>query len=81
MAKSYAAEGNRNTAIRILNAYANFAETLVAAAGITSAQADAVARFYVKNKIAKVDPVIGRISVKHGAYLDREVILRAAAAA
>jgi hypothetical protein len=47
-------------------------------AGITAPQADAVTAFYLKERIAKTDYVMGRINVKHGAFLDAAVIRRAA---
>ena len=82
MEMTYAAEGNRATALRIINAHKEFNATLINIAGITSEQAEAVTKFYLgKCKAAKLDAVVGRISVKHGAFLDKDVILRAVAAA
>lgn len=74
---TYAAAGNKATAQRIETAYANFAETLIRIADITSDEANKVTALYLKNKLAKMDAVIGRISVKHGAFLDRSAILNA----
>lgn len=75
---TYAAEGNRAMAARIINAENNFVSSLQAIAGINEEQAVKVMRFYLgKCKAAKLDAVIGKISVRHGAFLDREVILRA----
>lgn len=64
-------------AVRETNARANFAETLAAAGGISEGDAIKVMNLYLKSKLAKLDRHIGRISVKHGAYLDRDVIRRA----
>lgn len=78
---TYAAEGNRNTATRIANAENDFVDYLVNAASISAKEARKVMAFYLKKKFAKLDAVGGRISVKHGAFLDRDVILRAVATA
>ena len=64
---------------RIVNAENAFITSVVEIAGCTEAQAAKVMNLYLKNKIAKLDPVIGRVSVKHGAFLERDVILRAVA--
>lgn len=79
---TYASEGNRATAARIINAHKVFNATLQGIAGITEEQAKAVTAFYLgKCRAAKMDAVIGRIIVKHGAFLERDVILRAVEAA
>lgn len=79
---TYAAEGNRATAARIINAEKEFASSLQTIAGISEEQAMKVMSFYLgKCKAAKLDAVIGKINVKHGAFLDRDVILRAVEAA
>jgi predicted phage-related endonuclease len=77
MTKSFAAVGNRNTAQRIINAENDFVETLVRCGEISAADARKVMSFYLKNKIAKLDAVIGRVSVQHGAFLEKDVIRRA----
>lgn len=64
---------------RIVNAENNFVRSVVEIAGCTEAEAVKVMNLYRKTKIAKLDPVIGRISVKHGAFLERDVIMRAVA--
>lgn len=78
---TYAALGNKHTAQRIINAENNFIEGLMIAAKITEAEAEKVLAFYRKIKAVKMDIVGGRITVKHGAFWDAEVILRAVAAA
>lgn len=70
--------GTRDIAQRIVNAENNFVQTLIEQGDISRSQAEKVMSFYLKNKLAKMDAVIGRISVKHGAYLDKDVIRRAA---
>lgn len=67
-------------AIRAANAEANFIESLVEIAGITEAEAEKVMALYLKEKIAKIDHNIGRISVKHGVFLEADVIHNAVAA-
>ncbi len=59
---------------RIENAHENFTETLMRLGGINKVEAAKVKSFYLKNKIAKLDTGIGRISVKHGVYLEKSVI-------
>ncbi len=59
---------------RIENAHENFTETLMHWGAINKADAIAVKGFYLKNKVAKLDTGIGRISVKHGVYLEKSVI-------
>lgn len=57
----------------------NFIEALIAISKCSPDQAEKVLSFYLKNKIAKIDPHIGQINVRHGAFLDKDVILRAIA--
>lgn len=75
---TYAAQGNKDTAQRIVNAHLGFVETLERCGNITEKQAISVKDYYLKNKLAKLDAVSGRITVKHGAFLDADVIQRAA---
>ncbi len=72
-----APEHSRQIADRIVRAYREFAETLQGVSGCTADEASAVTRYYLKHKLAKLDGCIGRISVKHGAYLDERTIRRA----
>lgn len=62
---------------RIENGHQAFIERLQDLGQISRADAIKVKEFYLKNRLAKLDAGIGRISVKHGAYLDRDVIRRA----
>lgn len=64
-------------ATRIENARRSFINTLVELAGISEAEAAAVTDFYLKKNMAKLDAVGGRITVKHGSYLDPDAIRRA----
>jgi hypothetical protein len=63
---------------RLAHARADFARTLVELGGIEQSKADKLVDWYVSHRLAKVDANIGRINVKHGLYLDRDVIQRAA---
>ena len=49
--------------------------------GFTADQADAILRLYQKGNLVKLDWGIGRYSVKHGAFLDADVLNRALEAA
>jgi len=66
-------------ATRQHNAIENFVRTLVELSGCSEAQARDVTHLYLRSKWAKLDSVGGRISVKHGAYLDTRAINRAIA--
>ena len=56
----------------------NFAESLVELGGVSAEVADKLVDLYLKKRWAKLSIGIGRINVKHGAFLDRDVIQRAA---
>lgn len=78
---SYAAVGNRHTAIRMLNAEARFLDGLKEAANLTEAEAIKVLAVYRKARVVKMDAVGGVLSVKHGAFWGVDVIRRALALA
>jgi hypothetical protein len=71
------AKGNRATAERIVRAGDEFVAVLMSLGGISKDDAERVFEHYRKIRVAKVDSVIGRVDVKDGAFLDREVIRRA----
>ena len=58
-----------------------FVETVAERAGISGDEAFKVFRVYKKAKAIKFDRTNSRFSVVHGAFMDKEVILRALAAA
>ena len=66
-------------AVHIENAYRDFASMLSEEHGLSADTARKVTEFYLKKKLAKLDPGIGRITVKHGAYLDERAIKKAVA--
>lgn len=70
-------QGLKDMAQRIVNAENNFAGMVAGIAGITIPEAEKVTAFYLKKKLAKLDPVGGRITVKHGGCLDADAIGRA----
>lgn len=39
--------------------------------------AELVAALYLKERIARLDPAVGQFTLKHGAFLDADVIARA----
>ena len=45
--------------------------------GFTADQADAILRLYLQEKLVRLDWGIGRYSVKHGAFLNVDVLNRA----
>lgn len=71
-------KGAKAMAQRMDQAEDSFVETLMTLGGITLTEAKVVFAGYRKFKLVKMDAVGGRITVKHGALLDREVIRRAA---
>ena len=64
-------------ATRVESAYREFEASLRELGGLTEAQARTVTRFYLKKRLAKLDPISGTIRVRHGAYLDMDVLQRA----
>lgn len=68
--------GNQNTAKRIVQAENDFIEVIMSK-GFTKEEATKAMTTMLKLKVAKMDAVIGRISVKHGAYLEVDVIRNA----
>lgn len=72
-------KGMYAVAQRIVNAENNFIEVVMELSGCTKAEAEKVLSVYRKLKMVKIDLGIGRINVKHGAYLDFDVIQNAIA--
>jgi hypothetical protein len=66
--------GFKNVATRLVNAENNFIEVLMTLGEISKAEAEKVLAVYRKHKLVKMDAVMGVLSVKHGAYLEKEVI-------
>lgn len=72
-------EGCRKMATRIAQAEADFLSLLMEFGGLaTDAEARAALATFRKVRAIKLDAVNGRVNVKHGAFLERDVIRRAA---
>lgn len=69
--------GMKNVASRMVAAENNFIEVLMTVGEISKEDAEKVLVVYRKLKLVKMDAVNGVLSVKHGAYLDKEVIANA----
>lgn len=67
----------RDMAQRLVNAENSFIECVRRDTGFTQEQAETVMAFYVKHKLMKLDAVDGQFYVKHGAFLDADVLKRA----
>ena len=65
-------------AIRYNNGYTRLVECL-AKSTPDHESAERVANYYLKHKIAKIQIGIGQFTVKHGAFLDADVIANAVA--
>lgn len=68
--------GTKQVAQRIVNAEQDFVQ-MIMEKGFTREDAFKAMHTMLKLKVAKLDPIIGRISVKHGAYLEIEAIRNA----
>lgn len=82
MARSATAEkvtGTKEVAARITYADLHFELMIREIAGFDEATSIAVRQWMGKNKLTKLDLSMARINVKHGAYLDRDVLERIAA--
>ena len=66
---------------RIDNAHEDFTDTLIRLGGFSREDAIKVKNLYLLKKFAKIHIGIGRINVKHGAYLDQDVLTNALAMA
>lgn len=69
--------GLKNMAARMVAAENNFAEVLMKFGEISKADAEKVMAVYRKLKLVKMDAVMGVLTVKHGAYLDKQTIANA----
>ena len=71
--------GLKNVASRMVAAENNFVEVLMNFGEISKSDAEKVLAVYRNLKLVKMDAVIGVMSVKHGAYLDKATIANALA--
>ena len=68
--------GTRDIGHRLARGEMAFEEQLVEIAGVTKDEAFKMREWMAKKKLTTRDFCLGRISVKHGAYLDKDVLLR-----
>lgn len=64
----------RDIAQRQINAETGFIASIVELAGCTTEQAEKVLRVYRKAKVVKTIVSLGRIEVKHGIFLEKDVL-------
>ena len=69
--------GAEAVAYRMENAFNGFSQVVANFGECSIAQGRAVADYYLRIKVAKMDAVLGRIIVKHGAFLDYSTIREA----
>jgi len=67
-------KGTYAIAHRIVNAENNFIETAMEMHGLSKANAEKVLRVYRKLKMVSTNYGVGKITVKHGAFWDKEYI-------
>lgn len=68
-------------AARMAQAEENFIDNIARAGGISKVAAAKVLAVYRRHRVVKMNAVSGEITVKHGGFMDRDVILRALAEA
>lgn len=68
--------GTRDIGHRLARGEAAFEESLREIAGVTEDEAFKMREWMVKHTLTTRDFCLGRISVKHGGYLDKDVLLR-----
>jgi len=74
----YAKDHLHDIAMRPIRAQINFEEQLQFFGGIDEQSATNVFSYMQRHKMIKYDASMGRFTVKHGSYLDREFIERLA---
>lgn len=67
----------KDIAQRLVNAETSFIACMEDEYGLTQDEAVKVFHLYRKERILKIDPVMGSWTVKHGAFLDKETIQNA----
>jgi hypothetical protein len=68
--------GTRDIGHRLAHGEIAFEASLVEIAGVTEDEAFKMRTWMTKKKLTTRDFGTGRISVKHGAYLDKDILLR-----
>lgn len=70
--------GTKGLAQRAVNSEQWLIETLEELGGLKRDEAVKAAKYFLKHKLVKLDPIGGRGQFKHGAFLEKDVIQRAA---
>lgn len=70
-------KGLKDIGKRMADAEINFIKTLQELGNISEEDAIKVFNYYLKHKLIKRDVAAGKYNVKHGAYLDPEIIKKA----
>jgi len=70
-------KGLSQVAIRIDNGINNFIENIMTISGCTKVEAEKVYAVYKKKRIVKLDPVGGVIKVRHGIFMEKDIIQNA----
>lgn len=68
--------GTRAIGHRLAVGEIEFSATIAELAGVSAADADKMAAWMIRNKLTTRDFGTGRISVRHGGFLDKEVLGR-----
>lgn len=72
-------EGCKAVAQRVVNAQTRFTDLMIEISGCTQEQAVKVLEVYKKAKVVKLNVAQGVYDFKHGAFVEKDVILRAIA--
>jgi len=75
----YAQDHLKEIARKSIEAHNKLANSFMEIAGITHDQAHSLVDFYQRKKLVKLDLTNASLNVKHGAYLDAELIQHLAA--
>ena len=70
-------EGTSAIAQRMANAETKFVEFAMESAGLTKTQAEKAMVVMKKAKVLKIDIHVGQFTFSHGAYADKDVLIRA----
>jgi len=66
--------GTKQIARRIINAETEFIQNVIDRMNCSILSAEKVLRIYRKEKIVKLDPIMGRYNLKHGVFWDKDVL-------
>lgn len=63
--------------LREINARNAFYEVVMSVTGCNLVSAEKVLSVYLKLKVAKIDYGVGHVSIKHGVYYEKDVLMNA----